>query len=122
MGVLKKINGSDFTVRVNGKIVGGVYRFVSKTLTETEEIQEFLTDIPVAQIPRESYVLEFFMHCTDGCVFEEAPLESIAVFDGHKTEIYTFCAVRELACEVMPEGSADYRVTVTAEERGVANA
>lgn len=122
MKAQKMINGSDFTVRVNGEIIGGVYRFVSKTLTETKEIREFLTDIPVTRIPSESYVLKFFLHCADDCVFENTPLESIAVCDGQKTEIYTLCAVRELAREVTPEGNAEYHVTVTAEERSVADA
>ena len=113
-------NGSDLLIRVNGEITGGVSDLRRTVINDEENIYQFLTDKPVARIPKQKYRLRFKMRCKSGCVFENG-VESIEISDGKKTEIYTSCAVRILHSRAEPNRAVEYEVTVEARERSVAN-
>lgn len=111
--------GSDILVRVDGETVGGIVRLRRIVKDSPDEIREFLTDKPVARIPRKSYVLRFYMCCSGGCVFD-GDFDSIEIRDRHKTETYTMCTAERCESRAYQHTDVDYIVTVTAKERSVA--
>ena len=112
--------GSDVIIRVDGDILGGVTKLRRTVRSEAQGIYEFLTDRPVARLPRQTYILELWLKGRGGCVFENE-IHTVTVTAKGKTEAYTGCAVTSLQCTALPRGDVEYAVTVEAEERSVAN-
>lgn len=111
-------NGADLVIRVDGAVLGGVTYFKRTVKNDADGIYQFLTDKPVASIPRRKYRLEFKLRCFGGCVFD-GEINTITVSGGDKTETYTNCVVKECVCTALPEGALEYFAMVEAEERSV---
>ena len=111
-------NGADLLIRADGEILGGVSDMRRTVINDEENIYQFLTDKPVARIPKQKYRLRFKMRCNGGCAFENG-VESVEISDGAKTEIYTNCAVKILHSRAEPGRDVEYEVTVEARERSI---
>ena len=112
--------GSDLLIKVDGEILGGVVRLRRIVKNDPDAVYEFLTDTPVALIPRKTYVLRFYMRCENGCVFD-GDFNSIEVRCRSKTETYTMCSATRCESRAYPNTDINYIVTVTAKERSVAD-
>ena len=73
--------GSDLTVLVNGRVLGGVLRLRRRVKRGAQEIKEFLTDKPVALIPTEVYYIEMELRRAPGYPFDDA-VETVTVTGG----------------------------------------
>ena len=111
-------NGADLSIRVNGTILGGVTDLQRTVINDGVDIHQFLTDKPVARIPKQKYRLEFKMRCQNGCPFENG-VESIEINDGKKTETYTNCAVNIIDSKAEPNRVTEYKVKAEAKERSI---
>ena len=111
-------NGADLLVRVNGIILGGISDLQRTVINDNTDIYQFLTDKPVARVPKQKYRLEFKMCCKNGCPFENS-IESICISDGKRTEIYTNCAVKIIDSQAEANRVVRYKVKVEAQERSV---
>ena len=56
-------NGADLIIRVDGGVLGGVTHFKRTVKNDADNIYQFLTDKPVARIPKQKYRLRFKMRC-----------------------------------------------------------
>ena len=112
--------GSDLQIAVNGEPLGGVISLERAVINEADVIAEFLTDEPVALLPHRRYELTFRLLCAGECVFENE-IESIAVTERSRTEIYTGCTVKQLKSKTASRGWVEYTAVVEAKERSAAD-
>ena len=112
--------GGDLLLAVNGEPLGGVISLERRALNNADVISEFLTDEPVAVLDRRRYELTLTLRCAGECVFENE-IESIAVTERRRTEIYTSCTVKQLKSKTASRGWVEYAAVVEAKERSVAD-
>lgn len=113
-------NGSDVKIYADGEVLGGVLSIKCESANSVEKIEEFLTDVPVAQFANESYGIEIKMNAQPyGSVGFEP--ESIVIEDENERVVYTKCCVGSIKCEILPRAAMAYTVKIAAGERRVEN-
>ena len=112
--------GSDLTVLVNGRVLGGVLRLRRRVKRGAQEIREFLTDKPVALIPTEVYYIEMELRRAPGYPFDDA-VETVTVTGGGRTEVYSLCTVERARSDAEAHGEVAYTVVIAARERSVSD-
>lgn len=111
--------GDDVVIRVDGEILGGVQKAVCSTQNTVENIEEFLTDIPVAKIAESKYGILLTMNSQSQDLFDNTVFDSIEFSDESASLRYLNCHVDSIESEIKPKGFIEYKVKITAESREV---
>lgn len=116
-------NGSDITIYVNDKIIGGVREAVFGNENTCYGISEFLNDIPFKNIKKASYKIQLAGVGTESLkLFENQSADTIRVEGSDKKVIYSGCFTDSITTTVMPNKKIEYTVKITAAERSEINA
>lgn len=120
MSDFKFKNGSEVTVYADGVVLGGVLSVESEIKNSVNNIEEFLTDVPVAQFADEDYIIEIKMNAQPygSIVFEP---KRIVLEDRSNRAVFTKCCVESVKCEILPRAAIVYTVRIAAGERRVEN-
>ena len=111
------VKGSDFTIKLNGEVLGGVQKAVCSTKKTFADIKEFLTDIPVARVEDKRYEIILTLNIQSFEDFES--VETLEISNSAKTVTYTKCNVDETQTTVNAKGNIEYRVIISSEMRNV---
>ena len=111
------VKGSDITIKLNGKVFGGVQKVVCSTKKTFSDIKEFLTDIPVARVEENRYQLVMTLNTPS--LEEIKEIESLEICDKSKRLIYTKCNIDETQTMINARGNLEYRVNVSSEKREI---
>lgn len=114
------LNGSDVTVIADGVTVGGVLSAECGQQNEVERIEEYLTDVPVAQLPVTSYYIKLRMRVQPYGSLGLNP-DEVVLQSGARRVTYRRCAVESVKCEILPRLAVEYTVTLSAGERSETN-
>ena len=111
--------GDDVVIRVDSQILGGVLKAVCSTQNTVENIEEFLTDVPVAKIAKSKYGILLTLNSQSQNLFDNAVFDSIEFADKSVSVKYLNCHVDSIEGEINPKGVIEYKVKITAESREV---
>ena len=114
------LKGSDVTVRADGAVVGGVLSAETGQKNTVEKIEEYLTDVPVAQFSKTSYYIKLIMQVQPYGMLGLDPGEVSLSYGGSRV-VYTRCCVENVKCEILPDSAVRYTVLISAGERSVEN-
>lgn len=110
------LKGADVTVRADGRVVGGVVAVECGCRNTVEKIEEYLTDVPVAQFTETEYYVRLRMKIQPYGAFGLNPGE-VSLTAGGCRLIYSDCSVEKVKCEIMPDATVEYSVLLSAQER-----
>ncbi|MEE1264090.1 hypothetical protein [Ruminococcus sp.] len=114
------LNGADVTVRADGVVVGGVIKAETGQKNTVDKIEEYLTDVPVAQFSETSYYIKLTMKAQPYGTLGLDPGE-VSLSCGGCRVVYTGCCVQNVKCEILPNSAVQYTVLISAGERSVEN-
>lgn len=114
MSEFKFNRGEDYTIAIDGKVLGGVTKAVFGTQNSFVDIKEFLTDIPVHRAVKADYTIELVMNNEFNCGVE---LGALRVTGNGKTVEYRDCHTDKIEEVINPSGKIEYRVRLIAETR-----
>ena len=110
--------GDDFTIRLNGKVLGGVKRVVCKVENYCGEICEFLTDEPVYRKSYRRYKIELVMNSSGTLDFLQGQsFDSLDIFNKKRIVTYSDCFVASVTAEIKTGSHIEYTVKITADGR-----
>lgn len=110
--------GDDITIRLDGKIVGGVKKARCNVENNFYEITQFLTDVPVNRINRKAYKIELVMNNAGKLEFlQQQSFEKLEIFNTKKIVTYSDCFVSNVTANINANGAVLYTVKITARER-----
>ncbi len=110
--------GDDITIRLDGKIVGGVKKARCNVENNFYEITQFLTDVPVNRINRKAYKIELVMNNTGKLEFlQQQSFEKLEIFNTKKIVTYSDCFVSDVTANISAKNAVEYTVKITARER-----
>lgn len=110
--------GDDITIRLDGKIVGGVKKARCNVENNFYEITQFLTDVPVNRINRKAYKIELVMNNTGKLEFlQQQSFEKLEIFNTKKIVTYSDCFVSNVTANISAKNAVEYTVKITARER-----
>lgn len=110
--------GDDITIRLNGKIVGGVKKVTCKIENTFYDISQFLTDVPVERMAQKKYRIELEMNNSGKLDFLQGQsFECLEIFNTKKIVVYTDCFVSSVTASISAKNAVEYTVKITARER-----
>ena len=114
------LKGDDVTVTADGSVIGGVLGVECGRRNSVEKIEEYLTDVPVAQFPKTVYYVTLRLQAQPYATLGFVPAE-VSLICGSCRVSYTDCCVEHVKGEILPHAAVEYTVTLTAGERSVEN-
>lgn len=110
--------GDDITIRLNGKIIGGVKKARCTVENTFYDISQFLTDVPVERITGSRYSIELVMNNSGKLDFLQGQsFEKLEIFNTKKIVTYTDCFVVSVTADISAKNAVEYTVKITARER-----
>lgn len=107
--------GDDITIRLNGKIVGGVKKATCNIENTFYDISQFLTDTPVARMTGKKYNIELVMNCSGKLDFLQGQsFEKLEIFNTKKIVTYTDCYISSVTANISAKNAVEYTVKITA--------
>ncbi len=98
------LKGKDVTVSADGVVVGGVLAVECGQNNTVEKIEEYLTDVPVAQFSNAAYYVKLRMRLQPYSSIGLNPSEVSLTF-GSSRVVYTDCCVENVKCEILPDSA-----------------
>lgn len=114
------LKGKDVTVSADGIVVGGVLAVECGQNNTVEKIEEYMTDVPVAQFSNAAYYVKLRMRLQPYSSIGLNPSEVSLTF-GSSRVVYTDCCVENVKCEILPDSAVEYTIMILAGERSVEN-
>lgn len=110
--------GDDITIKLNGKIIGGVKKVLCSIENTFYDISEFLTDVPAERISSNRYNIELVMNNAGKFDFLQGQsFERLEIFNTKKIVTYTECFVTGVTANIIAKNAVEYTVKITARER-----
>lgn len=110
--------GDDITIRLNGKIVGGVKKATCKIENTFYDISQFLTDVPVERMTGKRYNIELVMNNSGKLDFLQGQsFERLEIFNTKKIDTYKDCFISSVTASISAKNAVEYTVKITARER-----
>lgn len=109
--------GDDITIRLNGKIVGGVKKARCSVENTFYDITQLLTDVPVKRITGKVYKIELVMNNAGKLEFlQQQSFERLEIFNTKKIVTYSDCFVSDVTANISAKNAVEYTVKITARE------
>lgn len=110
--------GDEITIRLNGKIVGGVKKATCKIEDTFYDISQFLTDVPVERITGKRYSIELVMNNSGKLAFLQGQsFDRLEFFNTKKIVTYKDCFIASVTANIRAKNAVEYTVKITARER-----
>lgn len=110
--------GDDITIRLNGKIIGGIKKARCTIENTFYDISQFLTDVPVERITGSRYSIELVMNNSGKLDFLQGQsFEKLEIFNTKKIVTYTDCFVVSVTADISTKNAVEYTVKIAALER-----
>ncbi|WP_294467084.1 hypothetical protein [uncultured Ruminococcus sp.] len=110
--------GDDITIKLNGKIIGGVKKVTCNIENTFYDISQFLTDVPVKRITGKRYNIELVMNNAGKLDFLQGQsFDRLEIFNTKKIVTYTDCFVTGVTANISAKNAVEYTVKITARER-----
>lgn len=107
--------GDDITIKLNGKIVGGVKRAVCHIENTYSDICEFLTNVPVSRTICKHYGIELVMNNSGKLDFLQGQsFDRLEIFNSKKIVTYTDCCIKSITADIGAKNAVEYTVKITA--------
>ena len=110
--------GDDITIRLNGKIVGGVKKATCKIENTFYDISQFLTDVPVERMAHKKYSIELVMNNSVKLDFLQGQsFDRLEIFNTKKIVTYKDCFISSVTANISAKNAIEYTVKISARER-----
>lgn len=117
MAVFTFEKGSEVVIKLNEKILGGVYRAVCEIENTFTDIGSFLEAKPVCRIPETTRRIVLETDFQNADVFEEkTSFEIISFTTKNKIIVFEGCTIESVDITVLPNDKIKYVIKISAEE------
>ena len=115
------VKGSEVKIRVNGAILGGVHSAEIADKSTVKKIEEYLSDIPVAEQKNTVYKIKLTLESGSLAPLEDVELESVQISRGNTSVSFEECSPESISVKIPSDGAALHTVTIEARRRSVEN-
>ena len=115
------VKGSEVKIRVNGEILGGVHSAEIADKSTVKKIEEYLSDIPVAEQKNTVYKIKLTLESGSLAPLEGVELESVQISRGNTSVSFEECSPESISVKIPSDGAALHPVTIEARRRSVEN-
>lgn len=110
--------GEDFTVTLNGSVVGGITNIICSEFSEIYDICTFLSGSPYDKIKIKKYKIVITLDCPVDCPFPVLnDIDEVSVANDYSTVKYLGCVIDSIDVGINAQGITQAVIKIIADER-----